>query len=423
MSNINLEAYNKLSTAFAYAQQIKGSADARGADSVVRLQGGDALSCSYSNADAPRGLFNIAARNQDQKALNDATRAVFRQAVIDIFGTSIDDVPKKVRSAMCLSDYGHGKPLTARRILAVNKAVDAELKAFAKQFGITGGAAGQIASIVAKDSGLSNVANPRETFQDRVNRHGKASTTTLIADQMAGNKHFHSFSVDFARGMGISLGGKKVKTRDPAAARDKIVQFLTGNRRATFADADPATQRKAGVLMSVMHQGSFGIAMGAVGTGFDPQDKDTKFMATEGTAMGGAQTNGFSVTKDGAGNITIKGTAKFLRHATLMANNDKQQLTGATDDDGSYVQYNIEIRIPAGDMEKFAEADWSKCSTAEATRIEQNNHLEDRFQKAADTIEDGYKFTGSVNVSLKAKINAIYDLPTMYDRINNRNNH
>ena len=127
--------------------------------------------------------------------------------------------------------------------------------------------------------------------------------------------------------------------------------------------------------------------------------------------------------ENGAGNITIKGTAKFLRHATLMANNDQQQLTGATDDDGSYVQYNIEIRIPAGDMEKFAEADWSKCSTAEATRIEQNGHLEDRFQKAADTIGDGYKFTGSVNVSMKAKINAIYDLPTMYDRINNRNNH
>lgn len=278
MSNINLAAYDKLSAAFAYAQQIKGSADARGANSVVRLQGGDALACSYSNADASRGLFNRDARSQDQKALNDA-------------------------------------------------------------------------------------------------------------------------------------------------ARDKIVQFLTGNRRATFADADPATQRKAGVLMSVMHQGSFGIAMGAVGTGFDPQDKDTKFMATGGTAMGGAQTNGFSVTKDGAGNITIKGTAKFLRHATLMANNDKQQLTGATDDDGSYVQYNIEIRIPAGDMDKFAEADWTKCSTAEATRIEQNNHLEDRFQKAADTIGDGYKFTGSVNVSLKAKINAVYDLPTMYERNNNRNNH
>ena len=31
MSNINLAAYDKLSTAFAYAQQIKGSADARGA--------------------------------------------------------------------------------------------------------------------------------------------------------------------------------------------------------------------------------------------------------------------------------------------------------------------------------------------------------------------------------------------------------
>ena len=421
MANVNIEAYNKLGAAFTFAQQIKNNADARGADSVVRLQGGDALTCNYSNADAPRGLFNRAARSQDQQALNNATRAVFKQAVIDIFGTSIDDVPKKVRSAMCLSDYDCGKPLTARRILAVNKAIDAEMKAFAKQFGITGGAAPEIISIVAKDSGLTNVANPRETFQGRINRHGKAATTTLIADQMAGNKNFHSFSVDLERGMGLTLGGKKVKTRDPAAARDKIVQFLTGDKRATFENADPGTQRKTGVLMSVLHQGSFGVAMGAVGTGFDPQDKDMKFFAAEGTTMDGEQTNGFSVTKDRDGNITVTGTVKLFRHASLTVNNDQRQLLGATDDDGSYIQYKVEINIPARDMNKFAGADWSQCNTAEASRLENDEHIADRFQQAADQIDDGYKFTGSVNVTLKAKVNALYDLPTMYDRINNRN--
>ncbi len=421
MANVNLEAYNKLSTAFTFAQQIKNDADARGADSVVRLQNGDALTCNYSNADAPRGLFNRAARSRDQQDLNNATRAVFKQAVIDIFGTSINDVPKKVQSAMCLSDYDCGKPLTARRILAVNKAIDAELKAFAKPFGITGGAAPEIISIIAKDSGLTNVANPRETFQGRINRHGKAATTTLIADQMAGNKSFHSFSVDLERGMGLTLGGKKVKTRDPAAARDKIVQFLTGDKRATFENADPGTQRKVGVLMSVLHQGSFGVAMGAVGTGFDPQDKDMKFFAAEGTTMDGEQTNGFSVTKDRAGNISVTGTVKLFRHASLTVNNDQRQLLGATDDDGSFFQYKVEINIPARDMNKFAGADWSRCNTAEASRLENDEHIADRFQKAADQIDDGYKFTGSVNVTLKAKVNALYDLPTMYDRINNRN--
>ena len=420
MSNINIEAYNKLSAAFTYAQQVKNNPEARGGDSVVRLQGGGALTCNYSTADAPRGLFNLAARSQDQKDLNNATRAVFKQAVIDIFGTSINDVPKKVRDAMNLSKFDNaGRPLTARRILAVNKAINAELKAFAKQFGITGGAAPEIISIVSKDSGLTNVANPGETYKTRVNQNAKASTTTLIADQMSKNKSFHSFSVDLDRGMGVTLGGKRVNTRDPVVARDKIVQFLTGNKRATFENANLATQRKASVLMSVMHQGSFGIALGTLGTGFDPEYKMTKLLGTEGTAMGGDQTNAFSVTMDRAGNITIKGTATFTRHLSLLVNNDRQQLTGATDDDGSYMKYEVEIHISAQDMNNFAGADWSQCNTAEATRLEQDPRLANRFQQAADAIHGDYKFTGSVNVTLKARINALYDQATMYDRVNN----
>ena len=418
MANIDINALNKLNAAFNYAQQIKNNPEARGGSTVVRLQGGDTITCDYSTADAPRGLFNRVERHQDQKDLNDATRAVFRQAVIDIFGTSINDVPEKVQSEMILSDYGKGKPLTARRILAVNKAINAELKKFAKPFGFTGGAAPTIISLVAKDSGLTNIANPVETFQSRVNRHAKASVTTLIATQMSKNKSYDTFSVDVARGMGVTLGGKKVKTRDPAAARNKIVQFLTGNKRATFETVDQATQRKVGVLMSLMHQGSFGIAMCAVGNGFDPEDNTTKFIGVEGTAMGGNQTNAFSVTMDRHGNVTIKGTAKFTRHTSLLATDGRRNnLSKATDNDGSYIKYDVEIKISAQDMNKFAEADWTQCDANEATRLEES-HVADRFQKAADAIVEGYKFTGSVNATMKANINALYDMQTIYNRNN-----
>ncbi len=418
MSNINLNAYDKLSAAFGYAQQIKNDRTARGGDSVVHLQGGAKLTCNYSAADAPRGLFNPGSRDQGKKDLNNATRALFKQAVIDIFGTSINDVPKSVRSAMNLDKFdGDGRPLTARRILAVNKAIDAELKALGKQFGITGAVAPEIISIVAKDSGLAEAADPGAEFKARVNRHAKAVVTTFIADQMSKSKSFHSFSVDVQRGMGVSLDGKKVKTRDPAVARNKIVQFLTGDKHATFDAADQATQRKANVLMSVMHQGSFACAMGAVGHAFDPEDKTPKFQASEGTAMGGDQTNNFSVTKDDVGNITIKGTAKFTRHFSLIALNDRKVLNKATDNDGSYGKYEVEIKISAQDMEKFANADWSQCDTAEATRLE-NGHEADRFQKAADKIEGNYKFTGSVTATMKAQVNALYEQETIYRRNN-----
>ena len=419
MSNININAYNKLSAAFDYAQQLKNNPTARGGDSVVHLQDGNKLTCSYSQADAPRGLFNMASRSQDKKELNNATRAIFKQAVIDIFGGSINDVPKSVQSAMELGKFdGVGRPLTARRILAVNKAIDAELKALGKQFGITGAAAPEIVSIIADGSGLEKAADPAGAFKTRVNRHAKANVTTLIAGQMSGAKSYHSFSVDIQRGMGLSLGGKKINTRDPAVARDKIVQFLTGDKHATFDTANEATQRKASVLMSVLHQGSFGSAMSAVGHAFDPEAKNPVFQVAEGTNMGGDQTNGFAVTKDDDGNITIKGTTKFTRHFALTAFNGQKGLSNATDNDGSYAKYEVEIKIPATDMNRFASVDWSQCDMTESERLEGDNAIADRFQQAADTIHDNYKFTGTVNASMKMQVNALYDPAKMYERAN-----
>ena len=419
MPNINLNAYDKLSAAFSYAQQIKNNPTARGGDSVVHLQDGNKLTCSYSQADAPRGLFNMASRSQDKKELNNATRAIFKQAVIDIFGTSINDVPKSVRSAMELGKFdGVGRPLTARRILAVNKAIDAELKALGKQFGITGAAAPEIVSIIANGSGFEKTADPVGAFKTRVNRHAQANVTTLIAGQMPGAKSYHSFSVDIERGMGLSLGGRKINTRDPAVARDKIVQFLTGDKHATFDTANEATQRKASVLMSVLHQGSFGSAMTAIGHAFDPEAKMPIFQAGEGINMGGDQTNGFSVAKDADGNITIKGTTKFTRHFSVIAVNGQKMLNNATDNDGSYAKYEVEIKIPASDMNKFAGADWSQCDMAESTRLEQNHQIADRFHQAADKIGASFKFTGTVDASMKIHVNALYDQQTIYERTN-----
>ena len=94
VTSINRAALEKFYAATTYAQQIKDEPTARGGDSVVHLQNGDTLICNYSETDAPRGLFRPGSRRQNQKDLNNATRAIFKQAVIDIFGTSINDVPK-----------------------------------------------------------------------------------------------------------------------------------------------------------------------------------------------------------------------------------------------------------------------------------------------------------------------------------------
>lgn len=63
-------------------------------------------------------------RSLEQKDFNNKVRTAFRNAIIDMFGGE-NNIPPSVKKAMLLSDYDKGKPLTARRIMAVKSAIDA----------------------------------------------------------------------------------------------------------------------------------------------------------------------------------------------------------------------------------------------------------------------------------------------------------
>lgn len=64
-------------------------------------------------------------RKTGEKTVNDATRAIFKNAVAEMFGGEAN-IPERVKKAMLLGDYGNGSPLTARRIMAVKDAIDEE---------------------------------------------------------------------------------------------------------------------------------------------------------------------------------------------------------------------------------------------------------------------------------------------------------
>jgi len=63
-------------------------------------------------------------RGGDTKRANDEVRELFRKSVVEMFGGE-GNIPDSVKDAMLLKDYGCGKPLTARRILEVYKAIEA----------------------------------------------------------------------------------------------------------------------------------------------------------------------------------------------------------------------------------------------------------------------------------------------------------
>ncbi len=64
-------------------------------------------------------------RTKKEYKTNDDTRKLFKTAIVNMFGGE-SKIPESVKKAMLLSDYDSGSPLTARRILTVKAAIDAD---------------------------------------------------------------------------------------------------------------------------------------------------------------------------------------------------------------------------------------------------------------------------------------------------------
>ena len=104
-----------------FAQQRVGANDAKAVISATVTQplgGRKILAIDQSKTDSVHKWT----RGFDEWKVNDDTRKLFKQAVALLFGGETK-IPESVKKAMLLEDYNQGKPLTARRILAVNEAI------------------------------------------------------------------------------------------------------------------------------------------------------------------------------------------------------------------------------------------------------------------------------------------------------------
>ncbi len=415
--NFNLEALNKLNKAFNYANEIRRKTNI-GDDTVLYLQDGQTLSVNYSRDDFPKTLLTFRrTRTETQKQLNNDTRELFKQMVIDIFGTSIEDVPKSVRSAMELSKFdGTGRPLTARRIVAVNKAILSAMKGVNKLLGLSGAGAGNIAMIVAKGSRILEAENPTNELLERSNRHAKAQFTTLIAKEIGVNLKEHSrlddngalivdnntqFYMDLCRNEVVTLKGKKM-TVDPDKSRDELVQFITGQKRATFNEADNQTKLRACILMGIVQQGSFACIISGIGTAFDPEGKVSRITPGSMKHFGGKQLQSFALTKDRDGNITISAKIRYTAPVQLGLTDDEGHwFTKKTDPKDSYVEYRGELKLSADEMERLSTVDWTNFDYTGIKAIDDDETVPNHHEAAADLVPADFKFTGDVKVACR----------------------
>jgi len=122
---LGINGYNDAFKAFTdFATQAKGG-------STIAQIGGEKNTVAGTGPLAGRTIVaktgfdfvgNVG-RRLASRDVNNAVRDLFKQAIADMFGGP-DKIPESVRDAMKLSDFGKGRPLSARRILAVKTAVD-----------------------------------------------------------------------------------------------------------------------------------------------------------------------------------------------------------------------------------------------------------------------------------------------------------
>ncbi len=417
VNDVDFDALNKLNKAFIYAIDASNRSNA-GDDAVIYLEDGQQLNCTVSQDDAPKTLMHFRRTRTDRQIqLNNETRDLFRQMVIDIFGTSIDDVPKSVRSAMELSKFDNtGRPLTARRIMAVNKAILSAMKSVNKLLGLSGSGAVNIAMIAAKGSEILSAQNPSNELMERTLRHVKAEFQTHIAKRMSvllkddarldetngaliiDNSNSQFFK-DLQRKEIVTLKGKRM-TVDAEKSRDELVQFITGQKTATFNGSDNQTKLKACLLMTIVQQGAFACIIEGVGLSFDPQGKRSRINPGSMHHFGGTQTQSFSLTKDKNGNIKIAAKIRYTAPVQLGLVDDQGQYhMRKTDSKDAYVEYNSELIITSEEFDRLSSVDWANLDTTEMYTTETNEGIPNRYEEAAALIPDEFKFTGDVKAS------------------------
>ena len=122
---LDINGYNDTFKAFVDFAQAKVSAKEK--EAVARFgQGEDGALASRAISASDTDYVHKWFRSGDDKDANDHVRRAFRKAVADMFGGE-GRIPGSVKKAMLLGDYKkRGRPLTARRIMAVKKAIDAD---------------------------------------------------------------------------------------------------------------------------------------------------------------------------------------------------------------------------------------------------------------------------------------------------------
>jgi hypothetical protein len=221
---------------------------------------------------------------------------------------------------------------------------------------------------VMEKLGRFNAKLQEETRKDLVNTFVHLVNKHLVTQDGGGNRTedfdavHGQFNRDLVAGqMTVNLpGGGTLTTKNYAAARDQLVQFITGDANATYNTATANVKKQTGLLMSVVTQCGPSMVKNGV----------TVTMANAGheyTLSGGRMhvqnahkkpmTWTLGKTEDGSIKATVTLTDPVGFFFTAQG---PMQL----DDTTSYEEITLDITIPADNLASLADQDWAAFDPA-----------------------------------------------------------
>lgn len=214
---------------------------------------------------------------------------------------------------------------------------------------------------------------------------GKVSSRTFNPDKID-----TQFDLDLRRGSTVRLPGGQELPKDPAAARDELVRFLTGDGSATFKDADTPTKVKVHILSSCMNQAMSGIALSAYGECLsgDAAGGYARFLTATNDKLDRQEV--YELSRDANGDVKLH----FVSHRpvkVLVVDGNATPIG-----QGSYDEFEMDVSFPAANLDALSRADWSKYDHNPVRAADRSHADLNRHRTAADLVPDQYMFKGTV---------------------------
>ena len=418
--NLNLKTYGDQFRAFVNF----ANANANNADTLACIDG-----------DAPGGLLDpegnvraivaktdddkikrfkhnlLFSRTDDQKALNNAVRTLFKETILKVCGVDdIDKLPPSVLAVMRKGDYGAngGHPLSVRRIRAVTDAI----KALADEpFTVSGNSVATPVFKGAINAKLATFPGSRSeksvALKNELDRIAKNRFNLFFADDMKDSQsgtqtQFAKDHVRMVVAPKFKIGNETVTFDNETSLEDKkdvIAKFVRKDMNARFADLDGADRNKAHAVMSFIGQ-RFAICMqeGVNRSIITGQMREPPLKVGQHNRDASNSPLSFSFGDDGSLRINYKSVydKPQITHERPKGNVVVQKQY-ADFDAGSSLTYTADVEIDAAEFERMANTDYT---TFDYQVTEAAMHGQPDENEAGAASLGQYRFGEGVKVSV-----------------------